>query len=199
MRRGTKTSPGEQPAGFTLIEVLAVLVIILIIAGLTMAISRYAMKSANRQRTSSQLAQIAAALEAYKLDYGVYPTSTVYRISANGWTELSNTWYLYSALSNKYLRLPSKQLMSPQTISSIIGTVTGIVDVYGRCLNYYCTYPPNPTESLGTGVTLGGQVNLSSFDLFSYGPNHTTYVTNSSWAPSFVSASLSVDDIWSNP
>src|SRR3954469_9223997 len=59
--------------GFTLVEILAVIVIILIIAGWILAAFGPASNKAARARTEAEIKVIEAACEAYKSDYGSYP------------------------------------------------------------------------------------------------------------------------------
>ena len=58
---------------FTLIELLTVITIIAILAGITFGGITYASKKAEHDKTVSIMLQFEDALEAYKKDYGVYP------------------------------------------------------------------------------------------------------------------------------
>jgi prepilin-type N-terminal cleavage/methylation domain-containing protein len=59
--------------GFTLLELLVVMVIIGILAALTLGAFRYAQESAARNRTIATHATISAGLEQYKEKFGEYP------------------------------------------------------------------------------------------------------------------------------
>jgi prepilin-type N-terminal cleavage/methylation domain-containing protein len=61
---------------FTLIELLIVMAIILVLAGLILATSNYVQKKGYRSRAEAEIAAISAALENYKADNGVYPSAT---------------------------------------------------------------------------------------------------------------------------
>ena len=61
---------------FTLIELLTVIAIIAILAGITFGGITYASNKAQHDKTVSIMLQFEDALEAYKKDYGVYPIST---------------------------------------------------------------------------------------------------------------------------
>lgn len=65
----------SREAGFTLIEVMVVVVILALLAGIAtrMVIGRVA--EARRTRVAVDLKEIAGALKLYKLDNGVYPST----------------------------------------------------------------------------------------------------------------------------
>src|SRR5438128_9615405 len=58
---------------FTLIELIVVVGLILILAGLVLSTAGYARKKGARSRAETEIAAMAAALESYKSDNGVYP------------------------------------------------------------------------------------------------------------------------------
>src|SRR4051812_43481402 len=64
------------PAGFTILELLIVITIIAVLAGLTIATMGYVSGKARRSRAEAEIAAISAALENYKADNGVYPSDT---------------------------------------------------------------------------------------------------------------------------
>ena len=68
---------------FTIIELLVVMTIILVLAGLILATSGYVQNKGKRSRAEAEIAAISAALENYKADNGIYPSDT-----ANGTTTL---------------------------------------------------------------------------------------------------------------
>jgi prepilin-type N-terminal cleavage/methylation domain-containing protein len=59
---------------FTLLELLIVISIIIILAGLTIATMSYVQTKARRSRAEAEIAAFSAALENYKADNGVYPS-----------------------------------------------------------------------------------------------------------------------------
>ena len=59
--------------GFPLVELLTVVAIIAILAGLVISTSGYIQKKAARSRAEAEIAAMEAALESYRADTGVYP------------------------------------------------------------------------------------------------------------------------------
>jgi prepilin-type N-terminal cleavage/methylation domain-containing protein len=70
------SSRTNGPAGFTILELLIVITIIAVLAGLTIATMGYVSGKARRSRAEAEIAAISAALENYKADNGVYPSDT---------------------------------------------------------------------------------------------------------------------------
>ena len=87
-----KTTRRTGNAGFTLIELMAVITIIVILAGLVVGGMGFVNERQAKERAKVQLALIAKALEEYKLDMGTYPPTGD---SASG---LTNTAALWQAL-----------------------------------------------------------------------------------------------------
>jgi prepilin-type N-terminal cleavage/methylation domain-containing protein len=63
-------------SGFTLIELLTVMAIILILAGLILAIAGNANYKGAQSRAQGEIQAMSTALESYKTDNGAYPSST---------------------------------------------------------------------------------------------------------------------------
>ena len=143
---------------FTLLELLAVIIIIGILAGMILGFTKYAMTSGATSRTKSEIAAMEAALENYKNDYGAYPITPPGRpLDTTSAPNYGNSWRVYSALvdgSKKYMSFKPNQL---QQVSL---TETNIIDAFGTPYSYYCTAPVQ-----------ADQTNKPSFDLWSYGPN----------------------------
>ncbi|MCG3150154.1 MAG: hypothetical protein PCFJNLEI_03632 [Verrucomicrobiae bacterium] len=166
--------------GFTLIELLAVILLIVVLAGLMIHVSSYVQRRVNTTTTRAQLDSLAAALEMYRSDHGYYPPTTAARISSSEYIESTNNATLVRALlgsGRPYLTgIPATQIKLHG------GTgLMNIFDVYGKPFNYY----NSPATEFGLsnnvmwtctncGYTVGGQVNVSSYDLFSYGPDRIT-------------------------
>src|SRR5437763_3561193 len=91
---------------FTIVEILVVMTIILVLAGLILATSSYVHNKGARSRAEAEIAAMSAALENYKADNGVYPSSTPTN-SLNARSDavptdpkyLTASFYLYQQLS----------------------------------------------------------------------------------------------------
>src|SRR5947207_4121471 len=81
--------------GFTIVEVLVVMTIILVLAGLVLATSSYVHNKGARSRAEAEIAAMSAALENYKADNGVYPVD----ISVDARTSLNPSAYTTASLT----------------------------------------------------------------------------------------------------
>jgi len=72
-------SAGDTPAtttAFSLVELLVVISIIIVLAGLILSTMGYVRKKGARARAETDIAAISAACESYKADNGIYPTNS---------------------------------------------------------------------------------------------------------------------------
>ena len=77
-RRGWRRGRTEYArAGFTLVELLAVILIIGILVAIVINVSNRAMRKAAEQRTKTTMRVIMSALEIYREEFGVYPSFKV--------------------------------------------------------------------------------------------------------------------------
>ena len=70
------TMHSKKSAAFTLVELLVVISIIAILAGLSFPAVNGALDSAKKTHAKSNAVQIAAAVSAYDMEYGKLPTFT---------------------------------------------------------------------------------------------------------------------------
>src|SRR4030088_717522 len=68
---------------FTILELLVVITIIIVLAGLILATTGYVQKKGARSRAEAEIAAMSAALESYKADNGIYPTNSTYTENVN--------------------------------------------------------------------------------------------------------------------
>jgi prepilin-type N-terminal cleavage/methylation domain-containing protein len=206
---------------FTLIELMAVVLVVLLLAAIGMGVAGYVQKKIAVSTTKSQIAAIEAALENYKSDWGYYPHTTAKRISHNNTVEQTNNLILCRALFNQgkqYLNFTKTQLHVSYVGTNygwvasmgLTGSAVMMFDVYGTPFNYFCS--PNTSYSLGMDVTtngtnlatnyftIGGQINGASYDLFSYGRDRVTFADkNASTWPSPYNLSPGAEGLpWTN-
>jgi len=72
-----KSNQRHGESAFTLIELMAVITIIVILAGLVVGGMGYVTERQAKSKASVQIALISKALETYKLDMGQYPPNTL--------------------------------------------------------------------------------------------------------------------------
>src|SRR6516162_2973307 len=153
----------RQPGynGFTLIELVLVVGIIIVLAGLVLSTVGYARKKGARARAETEIAALSAACENYKADNGIYPRSS----TTDAFTAVTNrvppdpqptsydpnvtaysftSFYLYSQLSGnpsgdrttytqqRYFQFKPNMLSPPDAT----GTVTAIRDPFGNSYGY---------------------------------------------------------------
>lgn len=148
--RSTNRSPRRGQA-FTLMELLAVVTIIGVLAALVIGVAGYAQRKAAISRAQAEIAELSRAIEAYRLDFGQYPTSTSNRGSIT-----DNNHQLYTQLVSQ----PGRYITFRPNQLRVTGTTTNILDPFGNPYNYFRTYP----------VT-AAQTNRATFDLWSFGPD----------------------------
>jgi len=73
--RSGSSRPGRSGAAFTLVELLAVMLILAILVGLVVGVTRYAMARADRIRTIAVMDVVLDAIQAYYDDTKEYPAS----------------------------------------------------------------------------------------------------------------------------
>jgi prepilin-type N-terminal cleavage/methylation domain-containing protein len=178
---------------FTLIELLIVMAIIIVLAGLILATANYVQKKGYRSRAEAEIAAVSAALENYKADNGVYPSTTeTNALKANtmgdptaaGYTNASLA--LYKLISgdadnsaDRSAEAKSYFTFKPNQLSPTIQTlaVTFVRDPFGNSYGYSTVKASAPTGMDGYNPT---------FDLWSTGgaidttnsPNQAQWIKN---------------------
>jgi|ERR1017187_948609 general secretion pathway protein G len=150
---------GKGRRGFTLIEILVVIVILTILVGIVVGAAKYAITKGQTSRAQAEIATMEDALERYKSDNGAYPSSdigsTTRALAVNNAVNDSISLYVALTTPKSYMTFKPNQLKT-------VGGVTYIVDPFGLPYNYYC----HPSA--------GDQKNPVTFDLWSYGPDNTS-------------------------
>ena len=153
---------------FTIIELLVVITIIIILAGLILSTVGYVQKKGARSRAEAEIAAMSAALESYKADNGVYPTETTKTealdpaASINLTNDALASLYLYEQLSgdtsdNRQPPATAKSyfafkpnMLSPRDQSS---NVTAITDPFGNSYGYSTAKASHPNGAIGYNPT----------------------------------------------
>jgi len=122
---------------FTLVELLVVIVVIAILMGITIPVSKYAVLRAKAARQEVMLAKIRSALDDYRAAYGEYPITPI--TNANG-TGLSNYPDAIRHYPDNYPTECYYTSNSPYT--HVYLTASGTVEqVSGYPVDYCLTYP----------------------------------------------------------
>jgi type II secretory pathway pseudopilin PulG len=197
-RAGRKTfsnagGSSATTSAFTVLELLIVISIIIVLAGLILATSGYVQKKGARSRTEAEIAAVSAALENYKADNGIYPTSSdtdAVKANTMGNPTLpvyqTATLSLYKLISgdanNDTNRIAESKSYFPFKPNQLAPTdqnqaVTYIRDPFGNSYGYSTVKASTPTGPDGYNPT---------FDLWSTGgtidqtssPNQSQWIKN---------------------
>jgi general secretion pathway protein G len=162
-------------SAFTIIELLVVISIIIILAGLILSTVGYVQKKGARSRAEAEIAAISAALENYKADNGTYPSSSDTNAldartdGSTGTAYQKASLLLYNELfgSSGGSRTATKKsyfVFKPNMLSPTDQTlnVQYIRDPFGNSYGYSTIANPtaNPSTSAGLGYN-------PTFDLWS--------------------------------
>jgi general secretion pathway protein G len=173
-----RTSQPLRSSAFTLLELLIVMAIIIVLAGLIIGTSGYVQKKGARSRAEAEIAAMSAALESYKADNGVYPhdsqgnATSVNPTSAAENERRTSSQFLYGELSGdrdfngttdpqqrSYFSF-KPQMLGPRSSTGTPTTVQYIRDPFGNSYGYSTLKATNPSASGGYNPT---------FDLWSTG------------------------------
>ena len=157
----------------TIIELLVVIIIIFILAGLVLSISSYVQNKGKRARAETEIAAISAALESYKADNGIYPRDNPgnqYTDNLNAKADFDPTQskyqnaslYLFFQLSGvdatqqPVANMKSYFAFKPQMLGHPAGnttTVAYIRDPFGNSYGYSTAQAANPGSNTGYNPT----------------------------------------------
>src|SRR5882724_9991282 len=165
---------------FTLIELILVVGIIMVLAGLVLTTVGYARKKGARARAETEIAAMSAACENYKADNGIYPrdnTASQYTDTLNARQHFDATqavyphasFYLYTQLSGdssgnrsptgkSYMEFKPKMLLPPGGS----GTVTAISDPFGYSYGYSTANQADPTKGYNPTFDLWSTAGLTT-------------------------------------
>lgn len=190
-----KTNPRHGRAAFTLIELMAVITIIVILAGLVVGGMGFVSERQAKEKAKVQIQLLAKAIEEYKLDMGVYPglatdTPAAGNVSKELYQALFKDGYDYTSSSTppsnwtKATKIYCPELDPRTTKQGWVVTTTGttptanleITDPWGKPYLY----------------RKGTNAQNPDFDLWSAGKNGLTKTGNTA---SDISSKDNKDDI----
>lgn len=197
--------------GFTLVEMLIVITIIALLAGLTMGGYTYAMRSSKRRLTAGTFEATKSALENYNTEFGEYPepanSGQIVEILPGKSYDTSGAACLYQALSGDgYDQIKgvtgSAEAETPgssdgKTEGAEIQNITlkempqsmfirrdstfMLVDGFGRPFQYVKASPVTTTPG-GAGDAANVETVNSTYDLWSYAEDEVNIQSTSSEA-----------------
>ena len=175
--------------GFTLLELMVVITIIAILAGLTIQAFTFAQQSAARNRTLAALTQIKSSLEQYKERYGEYPAPTDAAGSLNTPLGGLNVNYgtakmLYQAITgdgNDAINLPQGTATASSTGNPTVTAMqAGITQNLPKTMIFSFTDGGSPTYILVDGFSHPFQYQKAGVD--SNGNNTTVNPNYDLWS-----------------
>ena len=177
-----KTNPRRFRAAFTLIELMAVITIIVILAGLVVGGMGFVNERQAKEKAKVQMALLSKALEEYKLDMGEYPP-TANSSTGTGYSDELYKALFYEGYSYQKQNSPANwtkatkiylpeldPVNSKQGWTTTNGTTppasTSIVDPWGKEYAYR-----SATSASGSS---NSNTQNPDFDLWSYGKDGKT-------------------------
>jgi type II secretory pathway pseudopilin PulG len=168
--RGIRISKFREISGFTIIELLIVITIIIVLAALVISTMGYAQKKAARSRAEAEIAAMSAACESYKADNGTYPTDAGFTesVDPNALPPVppAASLYLYKTLSGDtagtlhvpagtktYLSFKPQMLGGLRDANNNLTSVTYIRDPFGNPYGYSTAKAANPGGTTGYNPT----------------------------------------------
>lgn len=137
-------------SGFTMVELLTVITIIMILAALVLGGASFAGRKADEGRCQARLQTIKNALEEFKLDYGKYPQGI-----ESTTTHILRDNLFYNPLTSGRPNGEKRPYISD---TNFLNSSSQFVDPWGTFIHYQ---------------TGSGAHNKYSYDLWSLGPNAT--------------------------
>jgi prepilin-type N-terminal cleavage/methylation domain-containing protein len=176
---------------FTIIELLVVMAIIVILAGLILSTVGYVQNKGTRSRAEAEIAAISAAIENYKADNGIYPRDTLNnttdnldpRTAGNPTNYQTASLFLYDSLfgsatsgsrtaasgaKSYFVFKPTMLSPSDQTRN-----VQYIRDPFGNSYGYSTAYQKNPALGYNPTYDLWSTAGATSAT-----PNQTQWIKN---------------------
>jgi prepilin-type N-terminal cleavage/methylation domain-containing protein len=161
------TETERSRAAFTLIELLAVITVIGILAGLTLGAAGAVRRHGATSTAKAEVAALQAACDCYYADYNSYPTttnsmpnpSTSFAPTASTYTNTGAVLFTNLFGTNQYNRAPSTKRYfepKPAMVSSTTNTNAYFIDPWGYAYGYNSDGTNAPLIWSTAGQTTGG-------------------------------------------
>lgn len=145
---------------FTLVELLVVMAVIAILSAITLGASGAIQNKAARTRAGAEIAAMSTALESYKTDNGIYPSSTNLTYTTTKPTDAK-----YPAASSVlFTNLSGKATFGAVTTSGVIYMTFKGSQVYTNATPNYVIDPFGYAYGYSTATA---SMNVGFFDLWS--------------------------------
>ena len=145
MRTYRRDSANPLFAGFTLVEILIVIVIIGLLAGMTTTVVVSARRSVSNSVISAQMSQISIALDEYKNKFGEYPPDLSDRVAVE--RHLKKRWPRYNVTYEQFIDHISYGCKLSSGVYN--GAIDSVDDLTGQ---YVWNMEINPSSSNGDSV-----------------------------------------------
>ena len=169
----------KSKKAFTLMELLTVIAVMAILAGLLLPALRRARARARTAAAESMIASLQVALSMYNMDYGMYPASTAADATQNngnsfGTTATNNLVAALTAptLGGPYMELRGSDLDTEPTNNLSHRNV--VLDPWGRAYVYTARRPEAGGDASGGPFHPHPDPLDNTYNIYSLGPNGLT-------------------------
>ena len=159
----SRGAPRRGPEGFTLTELLVVISIVGLLAGLSTVVIPRAMEAGKKAKVKTEITSLVAAVKAYRQEYGRYPiNATLADNEYNSWygppTNENGCKELVRILSGENLILDGVE-MNPKGVRFLEGAAQDgtFLDAWG---NQYCVKMDTDESGGLEYYASGGQENI---------------------------------------
>ena len=170
----------KNKKAFTLMELLTVIAVMAILAGLLLPALRRARARARTAAAESMIASLQVALSMYNMDYGMYPASTAADATQNngnsfGTTAANNLVAALTAptLGGPYMELRGSDLDTEPTNNLSHRNV--VLDPWGRAYVYTARRPEAGGDASGGPFHPHPDPLDNTYNIYSLGPDGMTH------------------------
>jgi len=161
--------PLRGPSAFTLVELLAVITIIGILAGLTLGAAGAVRRHGANSQAKAEVAALQAACERYFADNNSYPTTNSLpdpssSFNPTGYTRAGQRLFTELFGTNQYNKPPANKRYfepKPSMVSSTNSANPWLIDPWGYAYGYNCTTNSDGSYNAPLIWSTAGQTNSS--------------------------------------